>query len=379
MNIAVLGVGRVGGAIARDLAAHGAFQVTAVDRSGDALEALHGSPGIRTLEVDLSDPDRVAALAAEHDLVVGAGPAALAFRSLEAVIDTATPIVDISFFPEDPFALDALARRRGAVAIVDAGISPGLSNLLLGAVENRSARVDRFICCVGGLPAERSGLFQYKAPFSPEDVIELYTRPARYREAGVTRTVPALSDLGEIEFAGVGTLEAFLTDGLRTVLRYEAIPNMREMTLRYPGHCRQMALLRDLGLFGRTPLEVEGVMVSPRAVTSRLLFPHWEFAPGEEDLTVFRVEIDAESDGVLRRQVFDLVDRYDRLTATSSMARTTGYVCTALVRLVASGRYAEPGISPPERVGTVPGCLEQVTRDLSARGVVLTESNAEIG
>jgi saccharopine dehydrogenase-like NADP-dependent oxidoreductase len=197
-------------------------------------------------------------------------------------------------------------------------------------------------------------------------------------ESGDERTAPALSGSEEIEFPEIGVLEAFLTDGLRTLLRYDEIPNMKEMTLRYPGHADQVRLLRDMGLFAKKPIAVGGVAVSPIDVTSRLLFPLWKFEPGEEDLTVFRVEIDAVHGGVARRHVFEILDRYDSATATSSMARTTGYVCTALVRLVASGQYTEPGISPPEMIGRVPGCLERVTRDLAARGITLTRSTEDI-
>lgn len=374
MKIVVLGAGRVGSAIAADLVAEVDFEVTVVDRSAAALERLSSGPAARTVEADLADPSRVRALAGDHDLVVGAVPAHMGYRTVEAAIEAGRHVVDISFFEEDPFGLDALAREREVVAVMDAGVSPGLSNIILGYQEAVADRVSRYVCYVGGLPVDRGGLFQYKAPFSPADVIEVYTRPARYKAGGEIRTDPALSGSEELEVPGVGALEALLTDGLRTLLADDAVPDMRELTLRYPGHADQMRLLAQMGLFDTAPVELDGVKVIPRDLTTRLLFPLWEFGPEEADLTALRVEVDATAGGKTERHVYDMLDRYDRDTDTSSMARTTGYTCTAIVQLVARGQYTHVGISPPEFVGRETACFEQVVRYLEERGVVLTHS-----
>lgn len=377
MKILVLGVGRVGHAIARDLAADPRLQITVVDRSPAALDRLEDAR-LATLQDDCADPATAARLAVEHDLVVGALPASAGYRVLEAVIDAGVHAVDISFFPEDPLDLDGLARQHGVTAVVDAGLSPGLSNVLLGHVRATAERVERFVCYVGGLPFDRSAPFEYKAAFSPIDVLELYTRPARYRERGQLKTAAALSAVERVELAELGELEAFLTDGLRTVLQYDEIPEMREMTLRYPGHARQMEVLRRIGLFDAAPVDVDGVTVSPRALLARLLFPHWEFAPNEPDLTALVVELDHVREGRRRRRRFELVDRYDDAMGISSMARTTGYTCTAVVRLVADGTFREPGIIPPERIGADVTCFGRIIRDLQERGVTVVESEFEL-
>jgi saccharopine dehydrogenase-like NADP-dependent oxidoreductase len=374
MKVVVFGVGRVGRAIVRDLAQDDEFTVTAADASQDALDAAMRAGASETVAADFLDTSQIAMLAADHDLVVGAVPGPLGFRALEAMIRAGKSVVDISFFEEDPFDLDELARENEVTALVDCGVAPGLSNMLLGFVEATSDRVERFACYVGGLPVDRGGLFEYKATFSPIDVIAEYTRPARYVESGEIRTVRALSQVERIEFAGVGELEAFLTDGLRTLIRTVPVPDMWEKTVRYPGHAAQMTLLREMGLFGDEQIDVGGVAVRPRDVTARLLFPLWRFEPGEPDLTVMRVVIDSVSDGTTTRFEFDLVDRYDAKTDTPSMARTTGYTCTAMVRLLARGEFARKGICPPEYVGRDASCFESVVADLKVRGVELQES-----
>src|SRR5690606_36768209 len=114
--------------------------------------------------------------------------------------------------------------------------------------------------------------FEYKAPFSPVDVIEEYTRPARLMENGQVVTKPALTEIELMDFNGVGTLEAFNTDGLRSILHTMAhIPNMKEKTLRYPGHCELITALQRSGFFRRNNISCKGVDISPMEFTSAVL------------------------------------------------------------------------------------------------------------
>lgn len=369
MKVAVLGAGRVGRAMALDLARDSEFEITVVDRTPEALDSLEGVPNIATIEADLSDQNTVRNVMKDQDLGVGAVPGFLGFRTLQAILEAGRPAVDIAFFPEDPFLLDGLAKAQGLVAIVDAGIAPGCSNLILGRMEEMMDETTRFECVVGGLPVVRHWPFQYKAPFSPVDVIEEYIRPARLRRAGKTVTVPALSEVETLDFPEVGALEAFNTDGLRTLLRTCKTPEMVEKTMRYPGHAEWMLGLRKSGFFDTTPLDLGGMMVSPMAVTAHLLQKAWDFEEGEEDLTVMRVQVEGRKGGTYERHTYDLLDRYDTGSGTSSMARTTGYTCTAMVRMLARNLYGEPGITPPELVGRDPACFEFVMKELDARGV----------
>lgn len=369
-KVVVLGAGRVGGAIIRDLAATGEFEVTAADASAEALARLEGTPRVATVQADLSDPAALGRVLERQDLVVGAVPGFMGFETLRRALEAGKDVVDISFFPEDPFELDALAREKGRIALVDCGVAPGCSNLILGRLEAALDSTERFVCMVGGLPVERRWPYEYKAPFSPIDVIEEYTRPARFRRDGKDVVMPALSEIELVDIPGVGTLEAFNTDGLRTLLRTCRTPSMVEKTLRYPGHAERMRMLRETGFFDVDPIEVGGVRVRPIDVTARLLFDAWMLRPGEQDLTVMRVEVEGTKDGKRVRHVYTLLDRYDERTGIHSMARTTGYTCTAMVRLVARGMFREPGVHPPEIVGRDEACFDFIMSELAARGVV---------
>ena len=131
-NIVVLGAGLVGSAIAKDLAQKHA--VTSVDRSAEALHALQ-KHGIKGVQADLSDQQAILDNIAHADLVIGAVPGFMGYATLKTVIEARKNAVDISFFPEDRFGLDELAKQQGVVAVMDCGFAPGLGNILLGHEE----------------------------------------------------------------------------------------------------------------------------------------------------------------------------------------------------------------------------------------------------
>ncbi len=371
LHVVVLGAGRVGGAMARDLAS--TFKVTVADRSEAALARMREA-GLATRSADLARPDGVKAAVADADLVVGAVPGFMGFATAKAVLEAGKALVDISFFDEDCFELDDLAKQQGLTAIVDCGIAPGCHNIILGDLSRQWDRITSFECLVGGLPVIRTWPYEYKAGFSPIDVIEEYTRPTRYVKDGKVVVFPALSEPELLDFPGLGTLESFNTDGLRSLIKtFPGIPDMKEKTLRYPGHIEKMRMLRESGFFSKEKLQVGSVQVSPLDLTTALLFPLWFMEEGDEDFTVMRVTVEGEKAGQRMRQELNLLDRYDRATKTTSMARTTGYTCTAAVRLLAKGGYSRKGISPPEFVGQEPGAWAFIREDLAKRGVVFTE------
>ena len=220
MKIAVLGSGMVGSAIAMDLASR--HHVTAFDVSDANLELLKKrNPRIETQQADLRDYSSYPQLLSSFDIVVTAVPGFMGYKALEASINCGKNIVDISFFPEDVLQLDKLAKEKGVTVITDCGVAPGMCNFIVGRY-NEEMKIDALEAYVGGLPKVRKKPFQYKAPFSPADVIEEYIRPARMMENGHIIVRPALSEVEWIHFENLGTLEAFNTDGLAFFTIYNA-------------------------------------------------------------------------------------------------------------------------------------------------------------
>ncbi len=370
----VLGAGRVGHAIARDLAATPGWAVTSSDVSSSNLERLQGFPDIDTVQADLAQPDTVKELAREVDIVVGAMPSYLGFQTLQAVLESGRDFVDISFFEEDPLVLQSLAIEHDCTAVVDCGVAPGCDNLILGRMLETMDRVDHFVCYVGGLPLERALPWEYKAPFAPNDVLNEYLRPARWRRQGKTVVSEPLTEVEPVEIPGIGTLEAFLTDGLRSLLTTVDVPDMQEKTLRYPGHAAKVLLLKESGLLSADPIRVGEVEVSPLEVTSQRLLPKWELRPDEPEFTALRVVVEGTHQGQTERRTFDLLDFRDPDTGFSSMARTTGFTCAAMARAVASGTFRQSGLFAPEQVGRDRATYDAVFGDLAARGIELNEA-----
>jgi saccharopine dehydrogenase-like NADP-dependent oxidoreductase len=370
-RITVLGAGMVGSAIARDLARTG-FDVTVADERDDALARVSAKARVATKRADLATPAAVKDLAKDADLVVGALSSHLGLQTVRAVIEARRPIVDISFMAEDALGLDALAKANGVAAVVDCGVAPGVSNLLCGLGVALLERCDALEIYVGGLPAVRSWPFEYKAGFAPHDVIEEYTRPSRIVEHGEVVVREALSEPELMEFAELGTLEAFNTDGLRSIATTLDVPFMKEKTLRYPGHIELMRVLRHVGLFSKDPIAVPGGTVRPLDVTAALLFPKWTFGEGEADVTVMRVTAAGRTDGRTVRHVWDLVDRYDAATGVRSMSRTTGYAATSMVALMARGLVAAPGVHPPELLGKDRALADAFLAEYASRGCRVT-------
>ena len=368
-KVVVLGAGMVGQAIARDLAADVGLRVDVADVRHEALERVAARAAVGTVRADLANPDAVRRLVAGYELAVGALPSVFGLQTLRAVIEAGRRYVDISFMPEDALELDGLAREKGVTAVVDCGVAPGLSNMMCGAAAARLRPVETVEIYVGGLPVERRWPFDYKAGFAPWDVLEEYTRPSRVVEHGRVVVKEPLSEPELLDFPGVGTLEAFNTDGLRSLVRTIDAPFMKEKTLRWPGHAELMRVLKDTGFFSLEPVDLGGQKVRPRDLTAALLFPKWTFDEGEADLTVMRVRVVGREDGKPAACAWDLVDRYHEATGLRSMSRSTGYVATSVARVLASGGFRRPGVHAPEALGAEPGLLDHVLADLTARGV----------
>jgi lysine 6-dehydrogenase len=366
-KIVVLGAGLVGKAIAIDLSSD--FDVTSVDLNEDALQQLQ-LKGIKTKKADFSDKAQLLNILSSFDLVVGAVPGFMGFKTVETVIDAGKDMVDISFFSEDAFALDEKAKAKNVTIVTDCGVAPGISNLVAGYHYSRM-KIQNYECLVGGLPVVREWPYEYKAVFSPIDVIEEYTRPARYVQNGALVIKEALSDPELIHFDKVGTLESWNSDGLRSLIKtLPGIPNMIEKTLRYPGCIEYLRVLRESGFFSSEEIEVKGVKVRPIDLTAKLLFPKWKLKPGEEEFTVMRIRVSGEEKGKQKSYEYSVLDRTDKETETISMARTTGYTCTAAVNLVIDKKFARKGICPAEYLGDEEENYRFIFSYLKDRGVI---------
>ena len=352
-RIAVLGAGLVGALVATELSNDHYIKVIDPDR--EALARVSQRAPEAELCAERFDS---AAQLAGCDLALNCLPGSLGHAALERIIEAGVDCVDISFTAEDPRTLDGAARTAGVTVIPDAGIAPGFSNLLAAELAAQGpARLDIF---VGGLPLRRDPPWEYAAPFSPIDVVAEYERSARLKRAGRSVAEPALSGCRPFRLApGLvpelpdGTeLEAFLTDGLRSLLDL-SVPEMAEFTLRYPGHAARFAELRDSG----------ALVGEAREATLATLFRAWQLQPGEAEFTHLQV-LATFADGSQRGWLV----HDNGSQGWSSMARTTGLTACAFARQLLAGAITGPGVVMPEACA---GTLPVVHEYLQSRGVTV--------
>ncbi len=367
-KIIILGAGMVGKAMAIDLSKK--HEVTSVDVDSTSLDYLSQNYNVRTKVLDVNDEEVLRTLLKDYDLVISAVPGFLGLKTMINVIKSKKNLVDISFLPEDVLHLDKLAKENNVTVVMDCGVAPGMPNYIAG-YHNELMQIERMDYMVGGLPKVRTFPFEYKAPFSPCDVVEEYTRPARYLENGQIVVKPAMSDTELIDFPNIGTLEAFNSDGLRSlVYTLNNIPNMKEKTLRFPGHIRLIQAFKAAGFFDHQPVLVNGNSISPFDFTTKLLFNSWKLNPNEHEFTIMRVIINGLEKGIRKEIIYDLFDEYDEKEKLSSMSRTTGFTATATAQMILDGVFTDKGVFPPELVGKNAKCFDYVINYLKDRNVI---------
>jgi lysine 6-dehydrogenase len=344
VRILLLGCGHIGRYLHEVLSAR--HEVVAVDRARGCPAAVQQD----ALEVPLGG----------YDLVVNALPGNVAYKASRRVLEAGLDTIDVSFYAEDPFTLQGIAVKTGARYVPDAGVAPGLSNVLAGRLVADLGHVDELGIYVGGIPERPVGPLGYSITWSPLDLIEEYTRPARLIRGGETVVVDPLSDVEQVN-SPVGTLEAFYTDGLRTLLKTLAgkVTTMYEKTLRWPGHVEKIRLLRDLGLMseeGEPP---------PRAVTARLLSRLKFEMP---DLVYMKV-VGVRGE---KRVVYEVLVRPHG--GWTAMQIATGSVAVGMQYVI---KDLEPGVTPPEYVGMSNRLFPRLLTAIKQRGVSVTQEVVE--
>ena len=367
-NIVILGGGMVGETIAIELSKQ--YDVTVIDIDNKVLSKLKRCFGINSIQSDVTNRKQLQQNISDADLVIGALPGNIGFQVLKNVIEAGKNVIDISFMPENALELDKRAKYKNVTAVIDCGIAPGISNMIIG-YHNSNMKVEQYECLVGGLPFERIWPWEYKAMFSPADVIEEYVRPARYIKNGKQIVKQAFSDPEFVNFPKIGTLEAWNSDGLRTLLKTVNVPNMVEKTLRYPGTIEYLKVLRESGFFSYQPIEINGTKIRPIDLTTKLLTPLWELKKNDKDFTVMQCKVLGYENNIPSGYEYFIYDEYDSKTGLHSMARTTGFSCTAVADILINNKFTEKGIIPPETIAAKGDLFTRIINYLENRGITV--------
>lgn len=373
-EVVVLGSGLIGSQTAIDfLESSTVPKVTVIDYDSERLHTLQlraskitgvGSreklgDKLQIIELDVvKQRDDLKKILSEADLGIGALPYEISDHAVQAAIEAGIDFVDLihSWRYEKPSSIDNKAKQAGITIIPSCGFAPGLTNILAKYAADQMEDVDSVKIKVGAIPEVPKQPLNYKVVFSIDSVLEEYTRDALVVRDGKKVTVPALSEIEELTFNELPEqkFEAFITDGLSTLPEtLKRVKFMEEKTIRWRGHVDQITLLMDLGLFSERPINLKttGSRVSPRALLSTLLDKKLAMHQGDKDMTLLRVSVQGrkkKGDKATRIHQYEMIDKFDVATQTTSMARTTSHPCSAVAQMLLEGKITERGYLPPE-------------------------------
>jgi saccharopine dehydrogenase-like NADP-dependent oxidoreductase len=377
MKVLIVGCGNIGSVAAEDLVkSMSSIQVVVADKSKTRAKEVTekiGKSNVSCIELDATDHGKLVHAMRDFNLVMGFLPGKLGYQLTEACIDAGKDLVDVSFMAENPLTLTDNAAKAKATIVPDCGLAPGISNVLVGHAAAELDKVQAVHIMVGGLPQKPIPPLDYVVTWSPENLIDEYMRKAKIVKEGQIAEVEALSGLEEMQFPGLGKLEAFYTDGLRTLPQtITGAYDMWEKTLRYPGHAEKIRLLRTLGFFDEKQIDVDGLPVSPRKVTVKLLGQKLR-KPEVKDVVALKVEVSGVKNGKQTSHVYHLLDYYDEKSGVTAMARTTAYSASTVAQLILKKALKEKGVVTPERIGMDNKLFKSFLESLEKHGIEVTE------
>lgn len=382
MKVLIVGCGNIGTVAAQDLAkSMPSTEVVLADKDEERAKKVAqkiGGKNVSYLHLDVSNMNSLVRSLEGFDLALGFLPGNLGYGLVKACIKAGKNLVDVSYMPQNPLLLNEEAAKAKVTVIPECGLAPGISNVLAGHAAKQLDKVQKIHILVGGIPEKPVPPLGYVVTWSPENLIDEYTRKARIVVDGKTVEVEALSGIEEVDFPGLGKLEAFYTDGLRTLLNtFSGVSEMWEKTLRYKGHAEKAQLLRNLGFFEDEALDVDGVKVSPKRFTARL-FQKKLCMPEVKDVVALKVEVFGLKADRKFGYAYHLLDYYDAKSGTTAMARTTAYPASIVAQMLLKGAVKSKGVVPPERLGMDDEFFREFLGELRKRDVKVVEETVTV-
>lgn len=379
---AILGSGMQGTAAAYDLARYGdAARILMGDR--DIEVAKRNAERVNALVVKaVCEPHQVDALNAQSlrtflepvDVVLSCVPYWMHPLIAPIAINTATSMVDMGGDTEvtlKTLALDDAAKAAKVSVVPDTGLAPGLVNSLATHLMSQFDEVLDVRLYCGGLPQHPKPPFNYKLVFNIEGLVAEYTDPAfAIRDYKIARPEP-LTDAEELDWEGLGKMEAFVTSGGTSTapLTFEGkVRTYEYKTIRFPGHCERMKLFADFGFWDLNPIEVDGCRIRPREVFHKLMAERLR-DDEDQDQVLFRATVTGRKDGSEHEKRIQIHDFHDQATGFSAMERMTGFPTSIIAIEIAKGNV-ETGCIRYELA--VPGA--RVVEELKKRGIPIKEA-----
>ncbi|MGE5516669.1 MAG: saccharopine dehydrogenase C-terminal domain-containing protein [Bacteroidota bacterium] len=338
-RVVVVGAGKIGVAIAAQLAGSGDYLVTLADRDGEALERRRPE-GVRGVTVDASDPFALRSLLSGQDTVAVALPYFLNVRVAEAARAEGLHYFDLTEDVATARAVRAVGDGAGTVFVPQCGLAPGFVSMVAMALVERFDEVRDVHLRVGALPQFPNNALKYNLTWSIDGLVNEYCNPCEAITDGRIVTVPPLDGREEFSLDGVG-YEAFSTSGGVGTLCETLAGRVRTLdykTVRYPGHRDLMRfLVRDLRLGERREL-FRDVIESAIPVT-------------RQDLALIYVTVVGRKGGLLTQESWAQKIYGDGFEGgLSAIQKTTAAGICAMIDLHNQGLLPASGVVRQEQV-----------------------------
>ncbi len=373
----ILGAGRMARGLIHYLAsADDGAQFHLVDIRNDSIRALKKSISkpirsrLTASVMDLAESAKIRGLMSRSDVALSAAHYRFNRTLTRMAIATQCHMVDLGGNVDTVKAqqqLHARARRNRVAVIPDCGLAPGMTNILALWAASRLDRIESIRIRVGGVPVRPSPPLNYMIVFAPEGLINEYIEDALAIRKGRVTRLPSLAEVESLRFPPpFGLMEAFNTSGGSSTLVETLKGSIRHLdykTIRYPGHCRIMQGLKQLGLFSNRPVRVESCRLSPSLRSGDPLNTVLRLSPREFAGILFENNLPQEGgDAVLVRVIargtrkgrsssvaVNLIDKMDRRTGLTAMMRCTAFPAACIAWMLAEGKITGYGVMPQEK------------------------------
>ncbi|MFH1143771.1 MAG: saccharopine dehydrogenase C-terminal domain-containing protein [Candidatus Eisenbacteria bacterium] len=438
-SVLLLGAGLVTRPLVRYLLDQPGLKLTIASRTVSKAEALlEGHPQGRAMALLVDDDPALSHLISRHDLTISLLPYTYHVRVAKHCIEHGKHMVTTSYISPAMKELDRPAREAGITILNEIGVDPGIDHMsamrVIHDVAARGGRVVSFSSYCGGLPAPEANTnpWGYKFSWSPRGVLLAGRNDGRFLKDGAIVDIPGRELFAHFETVpvpGAGDFEGYTNrDCLGYVGLYglAGIPSMFRGTLRYPGWCKTMKAVVDLGylddsprgdLRGRSFRQLAGMLVpsaagagdTAQAVADHLgigrdanpiqrmewlglfsdeplpdapsildvmvarMLEKLSYRPGERDMLVLHHQFGAEFPGRREHITSTMVD-FGIPGGDSSMARTVSLPAAIGTRLILENRIDLTGVLAP----VVPEIYEPVLSELESMNIVCKEARRRL-
>ena len=379
----ILGAGRMARGLIHYLASvDDRAQLHLVDIKKEHIRSLRSSlpestrTRLTSSVMDLSESSKIRGLMQQADVALSAAHYRFNRALTRLAIRTQCHMVDLGGNVDtvkSQQGLDAQARKKQVAIIPDCGLAPGMTNILALWAAGRLDKIESIRIRVGGVPVHPSPPLNYMIVFAPEGLINEYIEDALAIRKGKVTRLPSLAEVESLRFPPpFGLMEAFNTSGGSSTLVETLkgkVGHLDYKTIRYPGHCRIMQGLKQLGLFSSRPVRVDGsCAAAPRRIAGVLLEKN---LPQEgEDAVLVRVIARGTRKGRKSSVAVNLIDMMNRRTGLTAMMRCTAFPAACIAWMLARGDITQYGVTAQEKAvpaGTFVRAMRRAGLDIRLR------------